>query len=113
MFQEVSGTAEGLARKVVDRNLAIVEIGIGDSRKILENEVLDDAEVLADRGRADLFVVSNDEEGFSEIKSDESHDVALAGFVDNDHVEARGPRVQGLDNAGKRHHPDGHGAAAS
>src|SRR5712692_187753 len=68
MFDEASGAAEGLARKVVDGNLAIVKIGIGDSGEVLEDEVLDDAKILADGGRADLFVVADDEDGFSEVE---------------------------------------------
>src|SRR5712664_422403 len=112
MCDETSGAAEGLAREVIDGNLTIVEIGIGDSREVLEDQVLDDAEILADGGRADLLVVSHDEDGFSEIESDEGHDVALAGFVDDDHVETSGARVEIFDHAGKRHHPDRNGAAA-
>ncbi len=72
----------------------------GDSWEVLEDEVLDDAEVLADGGRADLLVVADDEDGLAEIESDESHDVALAGFVNDDHVEASGPRIKIFDNAG-------------
>src|SRR5260370_534609 len=112
MFDEASGAAKGLAREVVDGNLPIEEIGIGDTRKVLEDKVLDDAEILADRGRADLFVVSNNEDGFSKIESDESHDVALASFVNDNHVEASGARCEISDHASKRHHPDGNGAAA-
>src|SRR5260370_25388792 len=111
MFDEASGAAKGLAREVVDGNLPIEEIGIGDTRKVLEDKVLDDAEVLANRGRADLFVVSNNEDGFSKIESDESHDVALASFVNDNHVEASGARVEIFDHARKGHHPDGNGAA--
>src|SRR5260370_650460 len=96
MFDEASGAAKGLAREVVDGNLPIEEIGIGDTRKVLEDKVLDDAEILADRGRADLFVVSNNEDGFSKIESDESHGVALASFVNDNHVEASQSDVMAL-----------------
>src|SRR6266699_4042596 len=71
MFDEASGAPEGLAREIVNGNLAIVEIGIGDSREVLEDEVLDDAEILADGGRADLLVVANDENSLSEIEGHE------------------------------------------
>src|SRR5713101_6486296 len=111
MFDEASGAAERLARKIVDGDLPIVEIRIGDSGEVLEDQVLDDAEILADGGRADLLVIADDEDGFSEIEGDESHDVALAGFVNDDDVESSGARVEVFDYAGKRHHPDGDGAA--
>jgi hypothetical protein len=100
MFNEASGTAKGLTREVVDGNLAIVEIGIRNSGKVLEDEILNDAEILADGGGADLLVVADDEDGFSEVKSDESHDVALAGFVNDDNVEARGTGIEIFDYAG-------------
>src|SRR5258708_7547359 len=112
MFDEASSAAKGLAREIVDRNLAIVEIGIGDSREVLEDEVLDDAEILADGGRADLLVVANDEDGFAEIESDQGHNVALAGFVNDDDVEAGGARIEVFDYARKRHDPDRNRAAA-
>src|SRR5260370_33582593 len=112
MFDQASSAAKGLAVEVVNRNLAIVEIGIGDSREVLEDEVLDDAEILADGGRADLLVVANDENGFSEIESDQGHDVALAGFVNNDDVEAGGARIEVFDYARKRHDPDRNRAAS-
>src|SRR5258708_7162001 len=112
MFDQASSATKGLAREIVDRNLAIVEIGIGDSREVLEDEVLDDGEILADGGRADLLVVADDEDGFAEIESDQGHNVALAGFVNDDHVEARGARVEVFDDARERHDPDGNGTAA-
>src|SRR6266849_3239447 len=97
MFDEASGAAERLASEVVNGNLAVVEIGIGNSREVLEDEVLDDAEILADGGRADLLVVADDEDSLAEIESHESHDVALAGFVNDDHVEASGARIKIFD----------------
>src|SRR5438309_1007370 len=100
MLDEASRTAEGLAGKIVDGNLTIVEIGIGDSREVLEDQILDDAEILADSGRADLLVISNNEDRFSKIESHQGHDVALAGFVDDDHIETSGARVEILDHAG-------------
>src|SRR2546430_795952 len=112
MLDKASCAAERLAREVVDGNLTVVEVGIGDSREVLEDQILDDAEILADGGGADLLVVSNDEDGFSEIQSDEGHDVALACFVDDDDVKAGGARVKIFDHAGKRHYPDGNGATA-
>src|SRR5436853_158722 len=112
MFDQASGAPEGLAREVVDGNLTIVEIGIGDSREVLEDQVLDDAQILADGRGADLFMVSNDEHGLSKIESDERHDIALAGLVNDDHVETGGARIEVFDHAGKRHYPDGNGAAA-
>jgi len=100
MLDEASGAAKGLAREIVNGNLTIVEIGIGDALEVLEDEVLDDAEVLADGGRADLLVVAYNKDGFPEIKRDESHHVALAGFVNDDDVKASDARVEILDDPG-------------
>src|SRR5215471_1147515 len=110
MLNQASGASEGLPREVVDGDLAIVEIGIGNARQVLEDEVLNDAEVLANSGRADLLMVADDEDGFAKVKSDEGHDVALAGFVDDDDVEAREARIEIFDHAGERHDPHGNSA---
>ena len=112
MFDETSCAAEGLAREIVDGNLAIVEIGVRDAAEILVDKVLDYAKILADSGRADLLVIADDEDGFAEIQSDESHHVALAGFVDDDHIESRDSRVKIFDDTRKRHDPNGDSAAA-
>ena len=48
MFDKAGGAAEGLPREVVNRNLAVVEIGVRNTRQVLEDEVLDNAEILAD-----------------------------------------------------------------
>src|SRR6266568_138340 len=112
MLDEAGGAAKGLARQVVDGDLTVVQIGVGDAGQVLEDEVLNDAQVLADRRGADLFVVADHEDRFSEIKCDQGHDVALAGFIDNQDVEARDAGIKIFDHAGKRHDPDGNGAAA-
>src|SRR5882672_7226556 len=112
MLDKAGGAAEGLAREIVDGDLAVIEIGIGDARKVLEDEILNDAQILTDGGGAYLLVVADNEDGFSQIERDESHDIALAGFVDDDDVKARDARVEIFNDAGKRHHPDGNGAAA-
>src|SRR4029077_14904297 len=79
MFHKASGAAERLAREVVDGDLTVVEIGVGDTREVLKNEILNDAQVLADGGRTDLLVVADHKHSFSQIERDESHDVPLAG----------------------------------
>src|SRR5258708_1725517 len=112
MFDEAGGAAEGLARKIADGDLPIVKIGIRDSAEILEDEVLNHAQILADRRRADLLVVADDEDRFAQVQRDQRHHVALAGFIDDDNVEPRGARVKVFDHAGKRHHPYGDGPTA-
>src|SRR6266446_1854787 len=112
MLDKASGAAEGLAREIVDGDLTVVEIGIGDTRKVLEDEVLNDAQILTDGGGAYLLVVTDDQDGFSQIERDESHDIALAGFVDDDNIEASDTRVEIFNDAGQRHHPNGNRAAA-
>src|SRR4029077_17550291 len=112
MFNEAGGAAERLASEIVDGNLAVVEIGIRDSAEILEDEVLDHAQILADGRRADLLVVADDEHRFAQVQGDQGHYVALAGFVDDDNVETTSGAVKGFDHAGKRHDPGGNCAAA-
>src|SRR5580704_10075969 len=67
MFDETRGPAERLAGEIVNRDLSVVKVGVRNAPQILENEVLNDAQVLPDSGRADLFVVANDEDGFAQI----------------------------------------------
>src|SRR5215472_7696464 len=112
MLNETGGAAERLPRQIVDGDLAVVEVGVGNAGEVLEDEVLNDAQVLADGGGADLFVVADDKHGFAEIERDEGHDVALAGLVNNDHVKTRGMRIKIFHNARERHDPDGNSAAA-
>src|SRR2546428_9419967 len=112
VLDKAGGAAEGLPREIVDGNLAIVEIGVGDARQVLEDEILNDAEILADGGGAHLFVVADDEHGLAKVERDERHHIALAGLVDDDHIEARDARVEIFDHARDRHNPDRHGTAA-
>src|SRR5215472_7910983 len=112
MFDEACGAAKRLPREIVNGNLTVVEIGVRNARQVLENEILDDAEILAYGGRTDLFVVSDDEHGFAKVKRHESHDVALAGFVNDDDVEASVPRIEIFNDARERHDPHWDGAAA-
>src|SRR5258708_33476924 len=112
MLDKGRGGAKGLAREIVDGDLTVIEIGIGDTREVLEDKILNDAEVLTDGGGAYLLVVAHNKDGFSQIERDESHDIALAGLVNDDDVKARDTRVEIFNDAGKRHHPDGNRAAA-
>src|SRR6266849_791883 len=50
MLDKAGGAAKGLAREIVDGDLTIIEIGIGNTRKVLEDEILNDAQVLTDGG---------------------------------------------------------------
>src|SRR6266581_2159063 len=112
VLDEAGGAAEGLPRQVIDRDLTVVKIGIGDAREVLEDEVLNDAEILADGGGADLLVVADDENRLAEVERRERHHITLASLVDDDHIEARDARIEVFDHAGKRHDPNRHGAAA-
>src|SRR6516162_7493522 len=111
MLDKTSRAAERLPRQVVNRDLAVVQIGVRDALQVLKDEVLNDAEILADSRRADLFVVPDDEHGFAEIEGRQRHDVALAGLVDDDHVEPCQTRIEILDDSRERHDPDRNGAA--
>ena len=112
MFHKTSRSAKGLPGEVVNRNLSIIEMGIGDSLKVFKDQVLDNTEVLPDGGGADLFVVANDQDCFSQIQGHKSHNVTLARLIDNDDVEARTSRVEIFNNPRERHHPYRHGVAA-
>ena len=111
MLDKASRAAEGLPRQVVDGDLAVIQIGVRDALQVLKDEVLNDAEILADRGRADLFVVADDQHGFAEIKRGQRHYIALAGLVDDHDVEPCQTGIEVLDDSRERHDPDGNGAA--
>src|SRR5258706_11928880 len=112
MLDEAGCAAEGLARQIVNGDLTVVEMGVGNAREVLENEVLDDAEILSDGRGTNLFMVSNDEHGLAQIQRDESHNVTLAGFINDDDVETSGAGIKIFDNARQRHDPNRNGAAA-
>src|SRR5262249_15526939 len=59
-----------------------------------------------------LFMVADDENRFAEIQGNQSHHVALAGFVNDDNVEARHARIEIFNHARQRHDPNGNSAAA-
>jgi hypothetical protein len=47
MFDKTRRAAERLPSEIVDGNLPVVEIGVRDSGKVLEDEVLNDAQIVA------------------------------------------------------------------
>src|SRR4029077_6291359 len=61
---------------------------------------------------ADLLMVADDEDSLTKVQGDQRHNVALAGFIDDDNVEASGAWIEVLYHARKRHDPDGNGPAA-
>src|SRR5262249_4463565 len=88
MLDETRCATERLARQIVNGNLSVVEIGVGDAAQVLVDEILNCAEILADSGRAYLLMVADDENCLAQIECDQSHHVALTGFVNDDNVEA-------------------------
>src|SRR6266436_6592985 len=76
----------------------------------LVNQILNYSDFLSDRGRADLFMVSDDNDVMTQVKCNESHDVALTGFIDNDHIKTRLSWIKVLDHSGEGHDPDRNGA---
>src|SRR6266481_83085 len=74
--------------------------------------VLNDAEILANGRRTDLFMVTDNEHGLAQVQRNEGHDVTLAGFIDDDNIEASCARIKIFDNARQWHNPNGNGAAA-
>jgi len=77
----------------------------------LENEVLDHAQILPNGRGADLLVVADNENGSAKVKRDQRHHVALAGFIDDHYVEARGPGIEVFNHPRKWHDPYGNGSA--
>src|SRR4029077_13146489 len=74
--------------------------------------VLNDAQILTDGRRTDLLVVTDNEHGLAQVQCDQSHHVALTGFINDDNVETGSMRVKVFDHARKRHDPDGNGPTA-
>src|ERR1700756_2611580 len=76
----------------------------------LVNQVLNYSSFLSDRGRADLFMVADNNDVVTQVKCNESHDIALTGFIDNDDIKTRLSWIKVLDHSRERHHPDRNGA---
>ena len=57
-------------------------------------------------------MVADNEHRLAQVQGDQRHHVALAGFIDDDDIEARGARVKVFDHSRKRHDPYGDGPAA-
>ena len=51
--------AKGLARQVIYGGLAVVEMSVRDPFQMLIDKMLNNTQILADRGRTDLFVIAN------------------------------------------------------
>src|SRR5258708_26409506 len=88
MFDKAGGAAERLASEIVDGDLAIVQIGVGNSAEILEDEVLNHAQILADGRGADLLLVAANEDRPAQVRGVQRQHVALAGLVDVDYFAA-------------------------
>ena len=58
MLDQTNRAAERLTRQVIDGRLAIIEMRVRNSFQVLVDQVLDNAEVLADRRGADLLVIA-------------------------------------------------------
>src|SRR5215475_10121300 len=75
VFDKTRSPPERLAREIVDGDLSVVEVGVRNVTQILKNEVLNCAQVLANGGRTDLFMVADDEDGLAQIQGDKSHHI--------------------------------------
>src|SRR6267143_1046673 len=76
----------------------------------LVNQVLNYSGFLSDRGRADLFMVADNNDVVTQVECYEGHDVALTGFIDNDHIKTRLSWIKVLDHSREGHDPDRNGA---
>ncbi|TKS58075.1 MAG: hypothetical protein EWM72_03240 [Nitrospira sp.] len=93
-------TAETGHGKIVDRKPAVVEMPIPNSVQVFINEVLDFGQILPHGFGADLFVVTHYNDLPAQIEGEQCHDVALAGLINDNHIEARGAWVETFGNAG-------------
>src|ERR1700740_2944386 len=71
--------------------------------------MLHHAQILPNGRGADLLVVTDNESSSAEVKSDQGHHIALAGFIDDNYVEARAPWIEVFDYPRKRHDPHRNG----
>ena len=69
VFDQAGGAAERLARKIVDRDLPVVEIGVRDPPQVLEDKILDHAQILPNGRGADLLVVADNKSSSAEVKA--------------------------------------------
>src|SRR5215468_1042184 len=87
-------------------------MGIRNSLQELVDEILNYRGFLTNRGGADLLVIADDNNVATKVKCDQSHDVALTGFINNDCVKACLPRIEVLDHSREGHDPDRNGTPA-
>ena len=83
---------------------------VRDALEELVNQILNYGGFLSHRGWADLFMVSDNNDVVTQVKCNESHHVALTGFIDNHYIKARFPWIKVLDHSGEGHDPDRNGA---
>ena len=67
VLDQSDGAPEGLSREVIDRSLAVVEMGIWNSLQELIDQVLHDGNFLADGGGTDLFVIAYDDDARAKV----------------------------------------------
>ena len=87
-------------------------MSVGNSPQELIDQILNDGGLLSDRGRADLFVVADHNHAVTQVKRNQGHYVALAGFIDNDYIKTRLSGIKVLDHPGEGHDPDRDGTPA-
>src|SRR6202045_129133 len=75
MFDKTRRAAKGLACEIVDGDLPVVKIRVRDSPEVLEDEVLNNAQILAHGRRADLFVVADNEHRLAQVQGNQRHHV--------------------------------------
>src|SRR5579864_1531227 len=83
---------------------------VRDALEELVNQILNYGGFLSHRGRADLFMVPDNNDVVTQVKCNQSHHVALTGFIDNHYIKARLSWMKVLDHSGEGHDPDRNGA---
>jgi hypothetical protein len=66
---------------------------------VLANQMLDLVYSLADSVGTYLFVIADDDDLIAHVQRDQCHRVALAGFVDDHHIEARRAEIEAFYHA--------------
>src|SRR5213594_155888 len=90
---------EGLAGQIVDGRLAVVELLVRDPVQELVDEPLPAIELEADRVRADLLVIADDDHFPGQAERGQAEYVALARLVDDDDVERDRAELEALERA--------------
>jgi hypothetical protein len=79
---------------------------------MLPNQVVYELDILPNRDWADLFVIAYHHDLLAKSKRKQSHNIALARFVNDHHIKLCCPKIKIIDEPRDGHNPNGDGLAA-